>query len=190
MHQRWESTRRRQGRQDLAELFLTLVQDDAVCVHQRPGGLSPDRWGIEKQRHMVIGHGRRTGENVGSYLQLIGTPEINHRTHTVAHEGRLGYWWQTEQTVRTEEGAPAYGTTIQGRVATRVAQVVGAFEVEVTGRGWRRGMPHKSLSLLKQADVVTDTDTEFALTPVWRCIVSQVSLQGQYLVDRHPITPI
>src|SRR4029077_19676137 len=115
MHHRWESAWRRQGRQGLAELLLTLVKDDAVRVHQRLGGLPPDRRGIEEQRHMVIGHVRRTGENVGSHLQLIGAPEINYRAHTVAHEGRLGYRRQTVQAVRTEEGAPAYGATIQGR---------------------------------------------------------------------------
>src|SRR2546421_4672451 len=142
MHHCRESARRRQGRQGLAELFLTLVQDETVRIHQRPGGLLPDWWDIREQRHVVIGHVRRAGENVGSHVQLIGTPEIEHRAYAVAHESRLGYRRQTVQADRTEEGAPAYGPTIQGRVATRVAQVVGAFKVEVAGRSWRRGMLH------------------------------------------------
>src|SRR5207244_1312825 len=106
--------------------------------------LPPDWRCIHEQRHMVIGYVRRTGENVGSHLHLIRAPEIKHRAHAVAHEGCLSYQRQTVQAVRTEECAPAYGTTIQGRIAAHVAQVIGTFEVEVTGRSWGRGMLHRS----------------------------------------------
>src|SRR5215471_2353401 len=56
------------------------------------------------------------------------------------------------QTVGAEEGAPARGAAVQRAIATRIAQVVGAFEVQVTGqcrwRGARHGSPFPGLAIV------------------------------------------
>jgi hypothetical protein len=60
-----------------------MVQDQTIAVHERSGSHVPLWGGIGQQRHVVIRDLRRACKDVGSRVEFVGAPEIDHGAHAV-----------------------------------------------------------------------------------------------------------
>ncbi len=114
-----------------ADTILKCAQINAVEFTQMAVGDST-RKVTGKQRQMQIANALRLRKDVRVITNFAIITQIDHRSYTIVQQVLLTNWRNLVKIARPNQGAPPSDAPITGRIPTQIADIVTAFDFNVT----------------------------------------------------------